>query len=65
MMDKKIIALLNADGFSKRFWQETKDFKTYKEAYEKLEVEFEKHFGKRRYADYDSFRVCRDRKLKK
>ena len=64
-MTFKILSLLSPEGFSKRFWEKSKEYKTYKEAYEKLEQDFEKHFGKRRYSDYDSFRVCRDRKLKK
>ena len=33
-------------------------------AYEDLEKEYRETFGKRRYADYNSFRICRDRKTK-
>tara|TARA_B100000927_G_C16319232_1_gene410678 strand:- start:131 stop:334 length:204 start_codon:yes stop_codon:yes gene_type:complete len=65
MKNTEIIALLNPDGFDKRFWKNTTKYKTYKEAYEKLEEEYELHFGKRRYSDYNSFRVCRNRRIKK
>jgi hypothetical protein len=45
--------------------EETEDGKTYKQAYEELEKEYMYHFKKRRYADYNSFRNCRDKRLKK
>ena len=65
MIDKKILVLLRADGFIQRFWEKTKIHKTYKSAYEELEDEYEGYFGERRYSDYNSFRICRDRKIKK
>ena len=39
--------------------------KNNKEAYEKLEQEYEEYFSKRKYSDYNSYRNCRDRRLKK
>ena len=62
-MEEKII-LLSADGFVREFWKRAKKHKTLIEAYENLESEYETTFGKRRYSDYNSFRVCRDRKTK-
>tara|TARA_R100000781_G_C4047528_1_gene116294 strand:+ start:258 stop:470 length:213 start_codon:yes stop_codon:yes gene_type:complete len=64
-MKLEIIALLNPDGFDKRFWDLAKESKTYKQAYEELEKEYILHFKKRRYADYNSYRNCRDKRLKK
>jgi len=63
-MKLEIIALLNPDGFDKRFWDLAKESKTYKQAYEELEKEYMYHFKKRRYADYNSYRNCRDKRLK-
>jgi hypothetical protein len=65
MIDKNILILLRADGFVQKFWEKTKTHTTYKAAYEELEKEYEELFGVRRYSDYNSFRICRDRKTKK
>mgnify|MGYP001208325250 CR=1 FL=1 len=62
-MKEKFI-LISADGFVKEFWQRAKEHKTLISAYEDLEKEYKECFGKRRYSDYNSFRVCRDRKIK-
>ena len=64
-MDIKIIALLTPEGFDQRFWEVASKTKTYKEAYELVEKEYEANFRQRRYSDYNSFRNCRDRRLKK
>ena len=64
MIDLKILALPTPKGFDERFWKHAKESKTYIEAYEKTEMEHEKHSGKRRYSDYNSFRNCRDRRIK-
>lgn len=64
-MDNKILALLTPDGFDERFWDEASKTKTYKKAYEILENEYQSYFKKRRYSDYNSFRNCRDKRLKK
>ena len=64
-MDIKIIALLTPEGFDQRFWEVASETKTYKEAYELVEKEYEANFRQRRYSDYNSFRNCRDIRLKK
>jgi hypothetical protein len=61
-MDIEILALLSPAGFEKRFHQFCKISKTYEDAYELTEEEYEKNFKKRRYASYDSFRVTKNRK---
>ena len=63
-MIKDKLILISADGFVREFWNRAKNHKTLIGAYEDLEKDFEKTFGKRRYSDYNSFRICRDRKLK-
>jgi len=59
-----ILSMLSFKGFKKKFYFYTKKEKTYKQAYEKTEKEYEKYFKKRRYASYDSFRVVLHRKMK-
>ena len=63
-MIKDKLILISADGFVREFWKRTKKHKTLIAAYEELETEYETTFGKRRYSDYNSFRICRDRKTK-
>ncbi len=65
MIELKILALLTPNGFDDRFWKYAKETKTYVEAYEKTEIEHEKHFGKRKYSDYNSYTTSRNKRLKK
>ena len=65
MIELKILALLTPNGFDDRFWKYAKETKTYVEAYEKTEIEYEKHFGKRKYSDYNSYRGARDKRIKR
>ena len=64
-MDLKIIALLTPEGFDKRFRSNAAKTKTYKEAYEQVEEEYQKYFLSRKYSDYNSYRNCRDKRIKK
>ena len=59
-----MIYIYSADGFVREFWDRSKEYKTLKSAYESVEQEHIELFGKRKYSDYNSFRVCRDRKTK-
>ena len=63
-MGKDVLSLLSADGFVREFWERSKEHRTLKQAYEDVEKDFQKFFGQRRYSDYNSFRICRDRKIK-
>ena len=65
MIELKILALLTPNGFDDRFWKYAKETKTYVEAYEKTEIEYEKHFGRRKYSDYNSYTTSRNKRLKK
>ena len=59
-----MIYIYSASGFVREFWDRSKNYKTLKSAYESVEQEHIELFVKRKYSDYNSFRVCRDRKLK-
>ena len=59
-----MIKIYSATGFVREFWEKVKEHKTLKSAYETVEKEHIEIFGKRKYSDYNSFRVCRDRKVK-
>ena len=59
-----MIYIYSASGFVREFWDRSKNYKTLKSSYESVEQEHIELFGKRKYSDYNSFRVCRDRKLK-
>ena len=59
-----MIYIYSASGFVREFWDRSKEYKTLKSAYEAVEQEHIELFGKRKYSDYNSFRVCRDRKTK-
>ena len=61
----EILVLLSPSGFQERFHTNCKNAKTYVQAYEETEREYEGYFGKRRYSSYDSFRTVMNRKLKK
>jgi hypothetical protein len=60
----EILVLLSPNGFEDRFHKNCKLSKTYMEAYEKTEEEYQEYFGKTRYSSYDSFRVVMQRKMK-
>ena len=45
-MDIKIIALLTPEGFDQRFWEVASETKTYKEAYELVEKEYQEKIEK-------------------
>ena len=65
MIDIKILKLLSAEGFDERFYEVSAKTPTYKKAYEAVQDEHELYFGRRRYAGYDSYRVCRHLRIKK
>jgi hypothetical protein len=65
MIDIEIIALISPEGFERKFFKNCKDSKTYIEAYEKTEKEYSEYFGRRRYSCYDSFRVSKNKRLKR
>jgi hypothetical protein len=64
-IDPYLRNLLTFDGFLALFYQFCKEYSTQERAYEAAERMFHAYFGKRNYANYESFRQMRNRHLKK
>ena len=60
----EILSLLSPAGFEKRFHKNCRIINNYRTAYEMTEKTYQEHFGKRRYASYDSFRVTKNKKIR-
>lgn len=62
----KIKAKMDNETFIEIFFEICKryNFRTYRDAYERAELQHELMFGCRRYSSYDSFRVIKDGKSK-
>ena len=58
-------ALLTIEGFSEAFQRNIKNFPTHEAAYEQVEESYFYFFGKRKYTDYESFRVTYSKWSKK
>ena len=52
-----ILNLQSFEGFRDRYYGYLSDSDNYKDAYETTENEYETYYGKRKYKNYDSFRV--------
>ena len=52
-------------GFYRRYLHNVKLTSTYIKAYQLTENEYVETFGKKRYASYDSFRIVKNRIIKK
>ena len=52
-------------GFYRRYLHNVKLTSTYMKAYQLTENEYVETFGKKRYASYDSFRIIKNRTIKK
>jgi hypothetical protein len=59
----EILAMLNPEGFDRRYDTHCKTSRTYAEAYEKTELEFYDYYQIRRYASFNSFRVSHNKRL--
>ena len=53
---------MSSEGFERLFFKYVNCTETYVEAYEKAEAIHEKICGRRRYSDWDSFRVVKNRR---
>jgi hypothetical protein len=67
MIPKEATELLSTGGFIRCFFAMIRQNPciSQNDAYEKAETEYKKHFGKRKYSGYDSFRKMKCRYLKK
>jgi len=59
---ERIIRLSTPAGFFDEYEKHVKESKTYIDAYERTEQEYQKIFFRRRYSCYDSFRVVYNRR---
>lgn len=60
---KEILKLLNINGFSEEWVKQLNNYKTYEEAYEHVERIHLKYFDKRKYKNYNTFRIMYERKI--
>lgn len=61
MIDKHMQKLLTVEGFIERYMEMLPDYWSGLEAYNAAEKQHEMTFGKRKYSDYDTFRVVLSR----
>ena len=61
---ERMIQLNSHAGFVEAFWENVKTYRTFEEAYQSVEDEYEGYYGITKYSSYDSFRRVRDRKKK-
>jgi hypothetical protein len=62
---QNILKLLDLEGFIAQYYSFCSKYDTNLEAYNATEELYEQWFLKRRYSDYESFRVVKNRSLKK
>jgi len=58
-------AILTFFSFNEIFEKEIKKGKKYSQAYEDAEHYHEEKYGQRRYSSYNSFRISRQKKIRK
>ena len=61
---EQIIKFLKAKEFDKQFFKNLITSKSHLEAYEKTEKMYREIFGKNRYKNFDSYRKCRDHRMR-
>jgi hypothetical protein len=61
---KDYLRLINGSDFDRAFFAELASADTNVEAYERVEGRYVNIFGKRKYKNYESYRKCRDRRLR-
>jgi len=64
-LEPQFAMLLETEGFITAFWEISGDYRTQEDAYDVIEQRYISVFGKRRYSDFNSFRVTMYRHLKK
>lgn len=60
----EVMALGTFKGFVAIYFKHLKNTKTNAEAYEYVEMLHKKFYGKRKYANFESFRIVKNRKIK-
>lgn len=59
-----ILSLQEFDGFCKLFYQYCKEYTTQEKAYDAAERIYTSHFGKSRFASWESFKNYKNQKLR-
>ena len=62
-MEKHYEVLKTKEGFIAEYWRMTVDYQKFEDAYEAVERKYTFAFGRRKYANYNSFRNVRDKKV--
>lgn len=62
---KEDIELNSIEGFEKRYFEYLEICRTASEAFKKANDDYFRIFGHDKYSSYDSFRIVRNRKMKK
>ena len=62
--DPYIMSWHTAEGFCTLFYRMCGEYSTQEKAYERAEEQFIAQFGVRRYSSFQSFKNCRNNKLK-
>ncbi|MAO64283.1 MAG: hypothetical protein CL666_04730 [Balneola sp.] len=60
----ELVKLHDPYVFDERFVECTRECDTYEEAYDLVEQEYKSVFGKRKYSNYNSYRVARRKRIK-
>jgi len=63
-LEPHLARLMEPIGFIEKFWELCSEYRTQQAAYESTEQLYMSVFGQRKYKNYESFRVNRDRILK-
>jgi hypothetical protein len=58
-IEKHLINLINPHGFDKAFSQEVAKHGSNEAAFQKLNSDYEREFGQKRYSSYESYKVAR------
>lgn len=64
-LEPHILILMTSEGFDKRFFEMCQLYPNNSLAYEAVERQFESYFGKRKYANYESYRKTKNKRVKR
>lgn len=65
LIPKRVIKMITMEGFIETFESLKKTNITQVDAYEQCEELYEKYFGRRRYSEFQSFYMAKQRKKRK
>jgi hypothetical protein len=65
LIPKRVIKMITMEGFIEAFESLKKTNITQVDAYEQCEELYEKYFGRRRYSEFQSFYMAKQRKKRK